>query len=71
MTSQVPLQRTDEDIETARTLVHAGVLGPTHRRWPEMRAVARALGCRPEDVVYRIHDGIWSDHADTTAPTTS
>lgn len=62
MTADVPRQRADEDIERIRALVHAGVVGSCHRRWSEMDQAARALGIRPEDAVYRVHDGIWSDH---------
>lgn len=64
----IPLQRTESDIDAVRTLTGQGVLGPTHRRWAEMEQVARELGLRPADAIYRVRDGIWShqhdDHAD-------
>lgn len=62
MTADVPRQPTkqDKDIDQIRALVRAGVLGPCHRRWPEMKNVARRLGCRPEDAIWRIRHGRWS-----------
>lgn len=64
MTADVPRQPStqDKNIDTIRALVRAGVLGPCHRRWNELRQAAFALGIRPEDAVYRVHDGCWSDH---------
>lgn len=64
MTADVPRQPATEDIDiaTIRALVRAGVVASSHRRWNEMRQAAFALGIRPEDAVYRVHDGIWSDH---------
>jgi hypothetical protein len=64
MTADVPRQPAtrDIDIATVRALVRAGVLGPTHHRWREMCRVAADLDIRPQDAVYRVHDGIWADH---------
>lgn len=66
MTADVPRQPSTRDINiaTVRALVRAGVLGPSHRRWHEMDNVARALGIRPEDAVYRAHDGAWKNRTD-------
>lgn len=66
MTSDVPRQPTVRDINiaTVRALVRAGVCGPCHRRWHEMRRVAADLGIRPEDAVYRAHDGDWKHRTD-------
>jgi hypothetical protein len=63
VTADVPTQpsRQDKDIDTVRTLIRAGVLGPCHRRWREMKKAARRLGCRPEDAIWRVRHGIWSD----------
>lgn len=61
----IPDQPTTEDIDIAavRALVCQGVVGPHHRRWNDLRNVAYALGIRPEDAVYRVRDGIWSDRS--------
>jgi hypothetical protein len=70
VTADVPTQpsRQDKDIETVRTLIRAGVLGPCHHRWPEMKKTARRLGCRPEDAIWRVRHGRWSGN--TTTPHT-
>lgn len=66
MTAEVPRQPTveDFDIATVRALVRAGVISPTHRRWREMCRAADALHIRPQDAVYRAHDGAWKDRND-------
>ncbi len=66
MTADVPRQRTaqDKDIDTVRTLVRAGVLGPTHRRWLEMCRAARRLDCRPQDAIWRVREGCWATEHD-------
>jgi hypothetical protein len=66
VTADVPRQRTaqDKDIDTVRNLVRAGVLGPCHRRWLELCRVAHRLGCRPQDAIWRVREGCWSDHDD-------
>jgi hypothetical protein len=62
VTADVPRQPTaqDKDIDIVRALVRAGVVGPCHRRWREMKNVARRLGCRPEDAIWRVRHGCWS-----------
>ena len=64
---RAPSQTTkrDQDITTIRILVAEGVLGPTHRRWNEMRTAARRLGCRPEDAIWRVRHGCWSTSDNT------
>lgn len=60
MTAVVPRQPTAEDIDQIRDLVRAGAVGPWHYRWTELTVVAARIGLRPDDVVYRAHDGNWS-----------
>jgi hypothetical protein len=62
VTATVPAQPASEDIDRdrLRDLVRAGVVGSWHYRWPELTAVAARLGLRPDDAVYRAHDGGWS-----------
>lgn len=62
MTAVVPRQPAthDDDIDRIRDLVRAGVVGPWHYRWPELKTVAARLGITPADAVYRAHDGYWS-----------
>jgi hypothetical protein len=62
VTADIPRQPTaqDKDIDTVRELVRCGVLGPTHRRWREMKKTATRLGCRPEDAIWRVRHGCWS-----------
>lgn len=71
MTTDIPLQRTtrDKDIAAVHALTSQGVLGPLNSRWPEMQQIAFALGIRPEDAVYRVRDGIWSDQHDNRVDT--
>lgn len=60
MTATVPRQPSADDIEYVCDLVRAGVAGSWHYRWPELEAVAARLGLKPEDAVWRAHDGNWS-----------
>jgi hypothetical protein len=62
VTADIPRHPTahDRQIDKVRALVRQGVLGPCHRRWPEMKNAARRLGCRPEDAIWRVRHGSWS-----------
>lgn len=60
MTAVVLRQATTDDIEHVCDLVRAGVAGAWHYRWPELEAVAARLGLKPQDAVWRAHDGHWS-----------
>lgn len=60
MTAVVPRQQTAEDIDHIRELVRAGVVGSWHYRWTELTVTAARLGLRPDDAIWRAHDGHWS-----------
>lgn len=69
MTADIPRQPVAEDIDHLRDLVRAGVVGPWHYRWTELTTVTDRLGIRPDDAIYRAHDGNWS--ANRTPATTA
>jgi hypothetical protein len=66
VTAVVPRPATREDIDHIRDLVRAGAVGPWHYRWPELEAVAHRIGLRPDDAVWRAHDGTWSPNPQPT-----
>jgi hypothetical protein len=60
VTAVVPRPANRDDVAHIQELVRVGVVGPWHYRWPELVAVAKRLDLRPDDAVWRAHDGTWS-----------